>query len=132
MAVSVVATLLKQVPAAAKFRPKLEALELEVTQLRDENARLKQALAQYIEQWETLDGPQVSTLQYLAASERGHAAAIAGALGINIQIAESSLLFLEKLAYVSAASTGGKGARGNPAQYLLSPKGQRYLQSRGL
>ncbi len=128
----VVATLLKQVPAAAKFRPKLEALELEVTQLREENTRLKQELAQYIEQWETLDGPQVSTLQYLAASERGHAAAIAKAISINIQIAESSLLFLEKLAYVSAASAGGRGARGKPAQFCLSPKGVRYLQSRGL
>jgi len=130
--VGVVATLLKQVPAAAKFRTKLESLELEVTQLRDENARLKQELAQYIEQWETLDGPQVSTLQYLAASERAHAAAIAKAVSINIQIAESSLVFLEKLAYVSAAAVNGKGARGKPVRYCLSPKGARYLQSRGL
>lgn len=128
----VVATLLKQVPAAEKFRSKLESLELELTQLRAENARLKQELAQYIEQWETLDGPQVSTLQYLAASGRGHAAAIARATSINIQIAESSLLFLEKLAYVSCATVNGKGARGKQAQYALSPKGTRYLQSRGL
>ena len=128
----VVATLLKQVPAAARFKSKLEALENELAQLRSENTCLKQELAQYIEQWETLDGPQVSTLQYLSANASGHAAAVAKAINVNIQIAETSLVFLQKLAYVDVAAVNGKPARGTNAQFRLSDKGTRYLQSRGL
>ena len=122
----VVATLLKQVPAAAKFRPKLEALENELSQLRAENARLKEDLAQYIEQWETLDGPQVSTLIYL--SERGHAVAadIARDIEVHIQIVESSLAFLLQGDYVRHAQGSTK------RRFGLASKGTRYLRSRGL
>ena len=127
----VVTTLLKQVPAAAKFKARLEALENEITELRAENARLQIELAQYIEQWETLDGPQLNTLQYLAANARGHAAEIAKAIAVNIQIAETSLVFLLKCGYVKSAANGGKPVRGKRAQYALAAKGSRYLHSRG-
>ena len=125
---SVVATLLKQVPAAAKFKSKLEALEHERVALRAENARLQEDLAQYINQWETLDGPQVNTLQYLAAHTSGHAADIAKAIAVNIQIAETSLVFLQKCAYVN----DDKATRGRKARFCLSAKGVRYLRERGL
>ena len=128
----VVATLLKQVPAAAKFKSKLEALETELTQLRAENARLREYLAQYINQWETLDGPQVNALQYLATHPQGHAADIAAAIAVNIQIAETSLVFLQKCSYVKAADGAGKPARGKKAKFALTPKGTRYLRERGL
>lgn len=128
----VVTTLLKQVPAAAKFKSRLEALENEVTGLRAENARLQIELAQYIEQWETLDGPQVNTLQYLATHTRGHAAEIAKAIAVNIQIAETSLVFLLKCGYVTSAASDGKPAHGKRAQYRLAGKGSRYLHSRRL
>ncbi len=128
----VVATILKQVPAAAKFKPKLEALEKEVLALRAENARLKEDLAQYLEQWETLDGPQVSTLQYLAARTQGHAADIAKSITVNIQIAETSLVFLQRSGYVEAAEHGGKAVRGKKARFRLSAKGTRYLRGRGM
>lgn len=128
----VVATLLKQVPAAAKFKPKLVAMENELVQLRAENARLKQDLAQYLEQWETLDGPQVSALQYLAAHAHGHAAEIAKAITVNVQIADSSLIFLAHHHYVQPLITGAKAARGNQAKFALAPKGERYLRERGL
>lgn len=127
-----VAKLLQQVPAAAKFRPKLEALENELSQLRAENARLQEDLAQTINQWETLDGPQVNALQYLAARKRGHAAEIASAIVVNIQIAETSLVFLQKCGYVKAAESGDKPLRGKRTQFCLSPKGTRYLRERGL
>ena len=132
---SVVATLLKQVPAAAKFRPKLRALEKELSALRAENARLKQDLAQTIEQWETLDGPQVSALQYLASNPLGRAADIARSIAVNIQIAETSLVFLHKCAYVTEVkpvAAGGKNARSKNARFRLSPKGERYLRGRGM
>ncbi|HTE13884.1 MAG TPA: hypothetical protein VK642_02290 [Burkholderiales bacterium] len=128
----VVTTLSKQAPAAAKFKAKLEALENELAQLRAENVCLKQDLAQYIEQWETLDGPQVSTLQYLATNASGQAAAIAKAINVNIQIAETSLVFLQKCAYVDATASNAKPSRGKNAQFRLSAKGTRYLRSRGI
>jgi len=133
--VGVVTTLLKQVPAAAKFAPRLAALEKELLQLRAENARLREELAQYIEQWETLDGPQVGVLQYLALNAPGHATEIADAISINVQIAETSLVFLQKYAYVDASTPvvqKGKPARGRKQRYTLSPKGVRYLRERGL
>jgi hypothetical protein len=130
--VGVVATLLKQVPEAAKFKPKLEALEHEVSQLRAENARLQEDLAQYINQWETLDGPQVNALQYLAANTSGHAAEIAKSITVNIQIAETSLVYLQQCGYVNAVAPDGKVVRGKKALFCLSPKGARYLRERGL
>ena len=129
---SVVATLLKQVSAAAKFKSKLVALEKELAQLRGENAQLREDLAQFINQWETLDGPQVSALQYLAAHTRGHAADIAHSAQMNIQIAETSLVFLRQYDYVNADAGGGKPARGKKSPFTLSPKGARYLRERGL
>ncbi len=133
----VVATLLKQVPAAAKFKSKLETLETELVQLRAENARLQEDLAQYINQWETLDGPQVSALQYLAVHSQGCAADIAAAITVNIQIAETSLVYLHKCGYVKAAAAtaaarSAKPAKGKRAAFCLSPKAARYLRERGL
>ncbi len=125
----VVATLLKQVPAAAKFGPKLQALEDELTRLRAENVALRDELDRYLEQWETLDGPQVSTLQYLAANAQGRAAEIARAAAINVQIADSSLIFLASHRYVQLAQTA---ARGGKPRYALAPRGERYLRERGL
>lgn len=131
----VVTTLLKQVPAAAKYKSKLLALENELAQLRAENATLKDELAQYLEQWETLDGPQVAALQYLAQNAQGHAASIAKAAIINVQIAHSSLTFLSENRYVmhaAAARTGKPGKPGNNTRFKLAPKGERYLRGRGL
>jgi hypothetical protein len=125
-----VATLLEQVPAAAKFKSKLEALENDLSELRAENARLKEELSQYIEQWETLDGPQVDALQYLAVNERGYATGIAKSIAVNIQIAETSLVFLLKCAYVNEVKAGTAG--GKSRQFCLSSKGVRYLRQRGL
>lgn len=119
----------KDVPE--KTAKQLAALKKEVTQLRAENARLQEALAQYIEQWETLDGPQVSALQFLAANAEGHASQIARAASINIQIAETSLAFLRQYDYVHP-SGARRGAAGRQAKFLLSPKGARYLRERGL
>lgn len=110
----------------------LAALKKEITQLRAENARLQEELAQYIEQWETLDGPQVSALQFLAVNVEGHATQIARAVSINIQIAETSLAFLRQYDYVRPASGARRVAAGNKAKFLLSPKGLRYLRERGL
>lgn len=123
----VVASLLKAVPAAAKFKTKLLAMEAELANLRAENGRLREELSQYIEQWETLDGPQLSVLQYLAAHKDGQAAAIAKAAGMNVQIADSSLKFLLALGYVEAAGV----ARGKSSRFILAAKGARYLRSRG-
>lgn len=130
-----VATLLKQVPAKCKSR--LQALEKELSVLRTENARLEQALAQTIEQWETLDGPQVSVLIYLSQPEHAHAAAaeIARSIETHIQIVESSLVFLLKTQYLKPFA-GSKGAampgRGKRQHFCLAAKGTRYLSGRGL
>lgn len=107
-------------------------MENELAQLRTENARLQEDLAQYIDRWETLDGPQVSALQYLAANAAGHAAEIAKAISVNIQIAETSLVFLQRYAYVNPVAPNGKSVHGKKAQFALTPKGTRYLHSRGL
>ncbi len=134
---SAVATLVKQASATAKFKSRLQALEKELSALRAENARLKQALAQTIEQWETLDGPQVSALIYLSQPEHAHAAAAEIARGIetHIQIVESSLVFLLKTQYVKHLA-GSKGAatlgRGKKQRFCLAAKGTRYLRGRGL
>ena len=54
--------LLKDAPAAAPYRAQLEELAREHTELRTENARLRDELAWFIPQWETLDGDAVRTL----------------------------------------------------------------------
>lgn len=131
----VVANKSRQVPVSANIKRKLETLEAEVTRLRAENAQLTESLEQYIDQWETLDGPAVSTLKYLSEREHGHAAAIARDIDVNVQIAECSLAFLLKCQYVQyvlSANGTPKPARAGKSRYVLAPKGARYLQSRGL
>ena len=118
--------LLGTVPAAAKYRAELEILARENARLRSENAELKNELTQYIEQWETLDGDAVCTLQYLAQGAYASADAIARTHNMNFQIAEMYLQFLVTHAYVHPPAPDGK------AGYGLSHKGRRYLHSRGL
>ena len=118
--------LLGTVPAAAKYRAELEILARENARLRSENAELKNELTQYIEQWETLDGDAVCTLQYLAQDVYASADAIARTHNMNFQIAEMYLQFLVTHAYLHPPVPGGKGG------YGLSHEGRRYLHSRGL
>lgn len=116
--------LLGEFPAAAEYREELEKIAGDNNRLRLENAELKNELAQYIEQWETLDGDAVRTLQYLAQDAFENAAAIARAHNMNFQIAEMYLHFLVKHAYVAAPVAAKAG-------YGLTPKGRRYLRERG-
>jgi len=118
--------LLGTVPAAAKYRAELETLVRENARLRSENAELKNELTQYIEQWETLDGDAVRTLQYLAQGAYASADAIARTHNMNFQIAEMYLHFLVKHAYVAAPGATAQSG------YDLTPKGRRYLRDRGL
>jgi len=118
--------LLGAVPTAGKHRAELENLARENARLKAENAELKTELAQYIEQWETLDGDAVRTLQYLAQDAFESAGAIARTHNMNFQIAEMYLQFLVKHAYVATpAAAAGSG-------YDLTSKGRRYLLQRGL
>ena len=117
--------LLGAVPAAAKYRAELEKVAHENVRLKNENAELKMELAQYIEQWETLDGDAVRTLQYLAQDALESAEAIARTHNMNFQIAEMYLHFLVKHAYVAAPATAAKSG------YDLTSKGRRYLRERG-
>ena len=114
--------LLGTVPAAAKYRAELETLR---ARLHGENAELKNELAQYIEQWETLDGDAVRTLQYLAQGAYASADAIARTHNMNFQIAEMYLQFLVTHAYVAAPGATAQSG------YDLTPKGRRYLRDRG-
>jgi len=116
--------LLGAAPAAAQYRAELEQMAGENARLKAENAGLKSELAQYIEQWETLDGDAVRTLQYLARDAFESADAIARAHNMNFQIAEMYLQFLVKHAYVAIPAAG--------ARYDLTAKGRRYLLQRGL
>ena len=118
--------LLGTVPAAAKYRAELETLARENARLHGENAELKNELAQYIEQWETLYGDAVRTLQYLAQGAYASADAIARTHNMNFQIAEMYLHFLVKHAYVAAPGATAQSG------YDLTPKGRRYLRDRGL
>ena len=117
--------LLGTVPAAAKYRAELETLARENARLHSENTELKNELAQYIEQWETLDGDAVRTLQYLAQGAYASADAIARTHNMNFQIAEMYLHFLVKHAYVAAPGATAQSG------YDLTPKGRRYLRDRG-
>ena len=117
--------LLGAVPAAAKYRAELEKITHENARLKSENAELKTELAQYIEQWETLDGDAVRTLQYLAQDAFESAEAIARTHNMNFQIAEMYLHFLVKHAYVAAPAAAAKSS------YDLTSKGRRYLRERG-
>src|SRR3954465_9757230 len=71
--------MLRAVPGASKYRLELERLAADNGRLERENGELKEELAQYIEQWETLDGEAVRTLRYLAAAAFDSAEAIANA-----------------------------------------------------
>ncbi len=114
--------LLAAVPAAAKYRAQLEQMAGDNARLKAENTELKSELAQYIEQWETLDGDAVRTLQYLAQEAFESAEAIARTHNMNLQIADMYLRFLVKHAYVAApAATVNSG-------YDLTSKGRRYLR----
>lgn len=117
--------MLTEIPAAAKYRGELEKIASDNNRLCLENAELQNQLLQYIEQWETLDGDAVRTLQYLAQEAFENAAAIARTHNMNLQIAEMYLHFLVKHAYVAAPMAAKSG-------YGLTPKGRRYLQERGL
>lgn len=118
--------------SVAAKKAKLEALQEEIARLRAENERLSDELAQYTEQWETLDGPQVSTLIYLCKRDHGIAPDIACDIHANIQIVESSLVFLLKCQYVDYAERAAKSASGSRRRFRLAPKGARYLKRRGL
>ena len=120
-----IADLIKNIPAAAKYRAVLEAMERETAQLRAENEELKLELAQYIEQWATLDGDAVATLVYLSQYERGQPHEIAAFNKVNPQIPESHLKFLAQQAYVHPPADREAG-------YAISHKGRRYLHERGL
>jgi cell division septum initiation protein DivIVA len=120
-----IADLIKKVPAAAKYRAALEAIERENVQLRAENEELKEELAQYIQQWETLDGDAVTTLVYLSQYERGHSHEIAATNKVTPQTVEAYLKFLAQHAYVHPPADGAAG-------YGIAHKGRRYLSERGL
>lgn len=120
-----IADLLREFPAAQKYKSQLHALEKENDQLKTENTALKDELAQYIDQWATLDGPAVNALIYLSHYECGNATQIAEAYQMNIQIAETYLKHLELEDYVQ------RHANGEAAHYGLAHRGRRYLRERG-
>lgn len=122
----VVSELLNGVPAAAKYRDALEALEAQVAQLAAENAELKDALARYIDRWETLDGDALETLLYLSRHESGNAADIAAANRVNIQIVEAYLRQLVSGDYVKPVANGAV------PHFGITRKGRWYLSERGL
>jgi len=120
-----IADLIRKIPAAAKYRAALEAMERENVQLKAENDDLKQELAQYLQQWETLDGDAVTTLVYLSQYERGHSHEIAATTKVNPQTVEAYLKFLAQHAYVHPPADGEAG-------FGIAHKGRRYLRERGL
>lgn len=123
---SVIADLLREVPAAAQYRAALEELEQENERLKAENDELKQELGQVIDRWETLDGDALNALVYLSQNERGNALQIAQAYRVNIQIAETYLRQLATLQYVHTH------ANGEAPHYGIARKGRWYLKERGL
>jgi predicted transcriptional regulator len=124
--VGLIAELLKEFPVAAKYRSGLDAMEQENERLKAENADLKEELAHYIQQWNTLDGDAVKTLIYISQHECGHVHEIAQAYQINVQIVEMYLKTLVQADYVHAPLNGAE------QHYGLALKGKRYLRERGL
>lgn len=122
----VTAELLKAVPAAKKFKTRLEALEAEVEQLRAENAALKAELGVFIDRWETLDGDALDILRYLAAKPQGKPAEMATANRVNIQIVDTYLKQLVTGSYVETVK------KGRTTTFAIAPKGKWYLQERNL
>ena len=123
---ALIANLIREIPALAKYEAELSALERDCARLKTENEELKMELGHYIEQWETLDGDAVKTLQHLAQDEFESADAIARTHNMNFQITEMYLQFLVKHVYVAAPATGERPS------YALTSKGRRYLFARGL
>jgi DNA-binding transcriptional ArsR family regulator len=124
--VGLIADLLKEIPAAAKFKLGLDAMETENERLKAENAELQEELEHYTQKWVTLDEGALKTLMYLSQYERGHAGEIAEAYELNIQIVEMYLNVLVEGDYVRAPLNGEK------PHYGLARKGRRYLHERGL
>jgi hypothetical protein len=124
-AVSVIANLLREIPAASPYQVALLEMEQENARLKAENAELKEELAQFINNWETLDWDAVRALIYLSQHEHGDVHEIAGAYQMHIQIAESSLNYLAQGGFVHAPLNGAP-------RYGLAHKGRRYLRERGL
>lgn len=123
---SVIADLLKELPAAAKYQAALEAMQGEIERLRAENAGLKEELGRFIDRWETLDGDALNTLLYLSRCERGSAAEIARANQVNIQIVEAYLRQLVAGRYVQTHASRESD------HYALAHKGRWYLRERRL
>ena len=121
-----IAQLLQDIPAAARYRSELEAMENEIERLKADNARLTDELAYFTDRWESLDGAAVDTLVYLAQVEHGNAEQIAQANRVNIQIVETYLDHLLKGEYVHPVING------SASHYGLANKGRRYLRERGL
>ena len=117
--------LLQEVPAAAQYRAQLESLAREHAALKVENTRLRDELAWFIPQRDTLDGDAVRTLEYLARVERAQPPEIAAANQVNIQIVESYLSYLVQGQYAHVPV-------GDKLQFNISVKGRRYLRERGL
>ena len=122
---SLIADLLKEFPAAVKYRGELEAMARENESLKAENARLTEELSDYIDRWETLDAEAVRTLEYLSRHERGHAQEIASAYQLHIQVVDAYLKHLAERDYVVPPVNG-------EPHYGLAHKGRRYLRGRGL
>jgi len=124
--VGVIADLMKEIPAAAKYKSGLDTIEQENAFLKAENAELKQELARYIQRWVTLDGDALKTLVYISQYERGHAGEIAQACQINEQIVEMYLGTLLRDDYIHAPLNAAEHS------YGLAYKGRCYLSERGL
>ncbi len=120
-----IADLLKEIPAAAKFQAELVSIERENERLKAENAGLKEELAQFTHGWVTLDWDAVRALVYLAQHERAHAAEIAQACEMNPHLVESYLNHLVAGDFVHPP------AGGDP-HHRLAHRGRRYLHERGL
>ena len=120
-----IADLLKDVPAAAKYRAELTAMEQENERLKAENAGLKEELGQYMHRWVTLDWDAVRALVYIAQHERAHAAEIAQACEMNLHLVESYLKHLVEGDFVHAPA-------GGEPRHRLAHRGRRYLHERGL
>ena len=119
------ADLLKEIPAAAKFKAELDAMEKANESLKAENAELKEELAQFIQSWVTLDWDAVRTLVHLSQYERAHAREIAEACQMNVHLVESHLNYLVAGEFVHAPLAG-------EPRHSLALKGRRYLRERGL